>query len=94
MPTTTSFAIAPVNSPTVACQLSSCTPIGLNSGVMTRLTEASAESLMLSTALPLSEKLFSALRKILTTTITLPARRTKPFSRCQVWISRLFRCGT
>ena len=30
-----------------------------------RLTDASAESLMLSTILPLSEKLFSALRKIL-----------------------------
>ena len=54
------FAIAPVNRPTVACQLSSCTPIGLNTGVMTRLTEASAESLMLSTTLPLNEKLFSA----------------------------------
>ena len=78
----------------MACQLSSCTPIGLNTGVMTRLTEASAESLMLSTTLPLSEKLFSALRKMLTMTITFPARSTKPFRRCQVWIIRLLICGT
>ncbi len=33
---------------------------------------------MLSTTLPLSEKLFSALRKMLTMTITFPARSTKP----------------
>ncbi|MNE88065.1 hypothetical protein D3C80_1853270 [compost metagenome] len=57
-------------------------------------TDASAESLMLSTGLPLNEKLFRPPMKMLAITITLPARRTKPFSRCQVCSSRLFRCGT
>ena len=62
--------------------------------MITRLTDASAESLMLSTIFPLSEKLLKALRKMLTMMITLPARRTKPFRRCQVWIIRLLTCGT
>ncbi|SRN27295.1 Uncharacterised protein [Shigella flexneri] len=49
---------------------------------------------MLSTIFPLNEKLLKALRKMLTMIITLPARRTKPFRRCQVWIIRLLTCGT
>ncbi|MNE65701.1 hypothetical protein D3C80_1612060 [compost metagenome] len=93
VPTTTSLAIAPVNNPTVACQLSACTPIGRNSGVISWLTEARAESLMLLTGVPCSEKLVSVLRKRLTMMMTLPARRRKPFRRCQVWIIRLLTRG-
>ena len=88
------MASVPVKRPTVACQLSSVTPIGFNTGVIVRPVCASIDSgEPPATTTPLVWILFKVPTKTQIGTMTLPALKIKRFKRPQLFKPMVLKLG-